>query len=283
MSGSQWQGNDEGAASENSSNWIKPGDGARGELLPAAVAEEPIARTGVSKGRGTSLAWCIWTCNSGSAGVADPAIWDEDVVTARARACKEASYIVPFQSNNPTLVTMHFLAPVLLFSATISAISIPRLSSKRDTAETLRNLQAIDTATRQLTTTVQQYDGSLLGALGINGASQNLGNQIDSANAAAQDEPPTSSADSQTIITFITGTLEPDIAASLNALVAKKPQFDNIGLSGLVLTNLQSLRQKTASYSATLVGIASADQAANARAAAAKIDADFARAIASFS
>lgn len=45
---------------------------------------------------------------------------------------------------------------------------------RRDTAETLANLQAIDSSTRALTNTVNQFDGSLLGALGINGAAQDL-------------------------------------------------------------------------------------------------------------
>lgn len=110
-----------------------------------------------------------------------------------------------------------------------------------------------------------------------------LQNQIDEANADAQDEAVASSADSQSIITYITGTLEPDIATSLNALVAKEPQFESIGLTALVLSTLQSLQSKTNAYSTTLVGIASSDQTANAQAAADKINADFDAAIQAFS
>lgn len=108
-------------------------------------------------------------------------------------------------------------------------------------------------------------------------------NQIDDANADAQDEPVASSADSQSIISFITGTLEPDIKASLNALVAKKAQFQADGLSSLVLSTLQSLQSKTNAYSTTLIRITSSDQKTNAQAVANTINADFNTAIQSFS
>lgn len=61
---------------------------------------------------------------------------------------------------------------IFLFVTAISAL--PAIS-RRDTAEILANLQAIDSATNNLTTTVNDWDGSLLGALGINSASQALG------------------------------------------------------------------------------------------------------------
>lgn len=55
-------------------------------------------------------------------------------------------------------------ASVLVFATAITAL--PSLI-RRDPAETLANLQSIDTSTRALTTTVTNWDGSLLGALGI--------------------------------------------------------------------------------------------------------------------
>ena len=91
------------------------------------------------------------------------------------------------------------------------------------------------------------------------------------------------SADSQSVISYITGTLEPDIAASLNALIAKEPQFESAGLTALVLSTVQSLQTRTNAYSASLISISSSDQTANAQAAANKINADFEAAIASFS
>lgn len=61
---------------------------------------------------------------------------------------------------------------ILLFVTAVSAL--PTVS-RRDTAETLANLQAIDSATRSLTATVSGWDGSALGALSINSDAQALG------------------------------------------------------------------------------------------------------------
>lgn len=59
-----------------------------------------------------------------------------------------------------------------LFATAITAL--PSLV-KRDTAETLANLQGIDNSTRALTTTVTSWDGSLLGALGIQSSANAVG------------------------------------------------------------------------------------------------------------
>lgn len=61
---------------------------------------------------------------------------------------------------------------LFLFATAITAL--PSLV-KRDPAETLANLQGIDSSTRSLTTTVTSWDGSLLGALGIQSAANAVG------------------------------------------------------------------------------------------------------------
>lgn len=107
--------------------------------------------------------------------------------------------------------------------------------------------------------------------------------QIDNANTAASDEAQASSADSQTIITYVTGTLTPDIQASLTALTNRKADFQSLGITSIVLSTLQSLQSKSAALGTTLVNIASADQKANAQAAADAINAAFAAAVTAFS
>ncbi|KAG6363127.1 hypothetical protein INS49_008222 [Diaporthe citri] len=167
-----------------------------------------------------------------------------------------------------------------LFATAITAL--PSLV-RRDTAETLANLKGIDNSTRSLTTTVTSWDGSLLGALGIQSAATAVGTQIDNANTAASDEPQASSADSQTIITYVTGTLTPDIQASLTALTNRKADFQSLGITSIVLSTLQSLQSKSAALGTTLVNIASADQKAAAQSAADAINAAFAAAVTAFS
>lgn len=66
---------------------------------------------------------------------------------------------------------MHF-ASLFVFATAITAL--PSLV-RRDAAETLANLQSIDTSTKSLTSTITSWDGSLLGALGIQSAANAVG------------------------------------------------------------------------------------------------------------
>ncbi|KAH8204399.1 hypothetical protein TruAng_001450 [Truncatella angustata] len=154
---------------------------------------------------------------------------------------------------------------------------------RRDTAEILADLQAIDDSTKSLTSTITAWDGSTVGAIGIATAANNVGSQIDAANDNASDEAVTSSTDSATIIAYIVNTGEPDIAASLNALVAREADFETAGVASVVLSTLNSLKSKTDAYGTTLYGITAADQQAAAKAVLDKLDADFAAAITAFS
>ncbi|KAI0126999.1 hydrophobic surface binding protein A-domain-containing protein [Xylariales sp. AK1849] len=168
---------------------------------------------------------------------------------------------------------------IILFATAISAATIRR----RDAAETLANLQTIDADTDSLTTTVTDWDGSVLGALGISSSATALENEIDDTNTDASDDTVYSSADSAEIVAYITDTLEPDIAASLNEIVAREADFESAGVASLVLSQLQSLQESEDTYGATLLGLFSSDQTAAAQAVQDQIDADFDAAIAAFS
>lgn len=166
---------------------------------------------------------------------------------------------------------------VLFATAAVGAVL------RRDIQETLDNLAAIDTATNALTTTITAWDGSIVGALGIATSANELGSELDAANTDAQDETVATSADSATVIAYITGTGEPDIAASLNALVAREADLASVGVASVVLSTLNTLKTKTDTYSASLYAITSTDQQGAAQAAIDKLDADFDAAIAAFS
>lgn len=81
----------------------------------------------------------------------------------------------------------------------------------------------------------------------------------------------------------MTGTLTPDIQASLTALEARKADFASLGITSVVLSTIQSLQSKSATLGTTLVNIASDDQKAAAQSAADAINADFAAAVTAFS
>ena len=176
---------------------------------------------------------------------------------------------------------MHFIKPLLLLATTVSALTI---NVPRDTARILSNLATIDRNTKSLTTTVTNWDGSLLGALGINGAVSTLKDSISTATTNANSETVVAtSAQSQQVIAYINNTLEPDIVKSLAALEAKKPQFESAGLKATALQSLKDLQTGTAGLAAALKKVTSSDQLAAADAAQAKINADFNKSIASFS
>lgn len=80
----------------------------------------------------------------------------------------------------------------------------------------------------------------------------------------------------------MTGTLGPDITAALDALTAREADFASLGITALVVTDLQDLQTDTDALGAALIAIASSDTEAEAETAVSSIDAAFASAIAAF-
>lgn len=172
---------------------------------------------------------------------------------------------------------------VNIASIAVFATAVLGATLRRDTATILANLAGIDTATNSLTATITAWDGSTVGAIGIATSANALGAQIDAANDEAKGETVASSADSATVIAYITQTGEPDIAATLDALIAREADFTSAGVASVVLSTLNSLKTKTDAYGATLYSITSTDQQSAALTILAKLDGDFEEAIAAFS
>lgn len=80
----------------------------------------------------------------------------------------------------------------------------------------------------------------------------------------------------------VTGTLGPDITAALDALTGREADFASLGITSLVITDLQDLQTDTDALGAALVAIASSDTQTEAQTAVTSIDAAFASAIAAF-
>lgn len=68
---------------------------------------------------------------------------------------------------------MFNFASALVLVTAVSAIPSPKIA-KRDVDTVLANLEAIDAQTNTLTTTINDWDGSLLGALGISSETTTL-------------------------------------------------------------------------------------------------------------
>ena len=168
---------------------------------------------------------------------------------------------------------------ILFVAGTAAALAI----QERDVTTVLNNLKAIDTATKKLTTDTTSWTGGASGAITIQNDESAVDKAVNSATSEAKTEPQANSADSKTIITYVTGTFTPDIKAALNAVVAKKTQFAAVGLSSTVLSDLKQLKTDSDALGAALKAVASSDQKTPAQNAINSIDTLFNSAIAVFS
>ncbi|GAB7366191.1 hypothetical protein MBLNU230_g7751t1 [Neophaeotheca triangularis] len=170
----------------------------------------------------------------------------------------------------------------LIFGALAISASVSASVIKRDAASIQNSLETIDSDLRQLTSQVNGYNGGLFAALPIQSSESQLEDDIDAATSTAQASNPLSASDSQAIIAYINDTLEPDIEATLDALVAKKSQFQRAGLAGTVRGDLNTLRGKTNDLGDALIDKAAAETKASGQAALDTIDGDFAEAVAAY-
>lgn len=93
--------------------------------------------------------------------------------------------------------------------------------------------------------------------------------------------PPLNSEDSKQVLNSI-NTLMPNIQASLTALTGRQSEIKSAGLSGIVSSDLSSLKQQTDDLGNAMVNIASADVKPQAMQKLQSIDAMFQPTIAAF-
>ena len=166
----------------------------------------------------------------------------------------------------------------ILFAATATALVI-----KRDAHTIANDLVSINSNVTALHTAINNYSGGVLSAIPIQTASNNLETAIKSATTDATNSSVVSDADAKSIIAYINGTVEPNIAGTVNALIAKKAQVQTDGLTSLVKTAFGNLKNDTDSFGAALLAKASSNQTANGQAALTKIDGDLDGGITTFS
>jgi hypothetical protein len=152
-----------------------------------------------------------------------------------------------------------------------------------DATSILKNLQGIDAAANNLTSTTKAWDGSTIGASEIDTSANILIGLVDDANQNAADEGDASSDDSIQYVNYINATGEPDIRTSLEALIARKADLATAGATSNVYDAIESLKSKTDAYGTTLWAVTPTEQQSSVRAALAQLDSDFAKAIAAFS
>lgn len=166
--------------------------------------------------------------------------------------------------------TFKMLFTHLVLATVATAAVIPR-----DTTTVIADLHTVNDDNGEVGGAVEQYNGGLLNALPIVDAANKLDNDINQATDDANASNSVSEGDAQTIIDYIHNTLEPGVATTVNAIKAKKPNFDQDGLSSTVHDQLVTLQADTDKLGAALVAKAPADLADKAKAEVKKIDNDF--------
>ncbi|KAK4504507.1 hypothetical protein PRZ48_005423 [Zasmidium cellare] len=161
------------------------------------------------------------------------------------------------------------ISQLILLAVSATASVLPR-----DAATVQADLKTINSDTTTLTQKVQAYNGGVSNALPIQSAENQLEKDLKSANTDAGNSAVVSATDAQSIIDYINNTLEPNIAKSIQALEAKKSNFQADGLSGTVLSDLKNIKNETDTLGASLKAKTPSSKQSAAQAALNKIDND---------
>jgi len=153
----------------------------------------------------------------------------------------------------------------------------------REAQTTQANLETIVKAVEKLINTVNAYKGGVLNAVGIQNDEATLGQDIKNSITDAKKSDVVSEAEAETLIAYISSTLEPAIQRCMAALKAKKAELAAAGLGDTVLGDMKDLRAQSGALGEALVEKAPAAKQTEAKSANAKVDSNFAEAITFFS
>ncbi|ETS83541.1 hypothetical protein PFICI_05417 [Pestalotiopsis fici W106-1] len=170
-----------------------------------------------------------------------------------------------------------------MFSIALQLIFAVLTAAHRDVSQTLNDLHDITAGANNLTTITNAWDGQIAGANDISTSTNVLADLVDTANHHAAEGDVATSEDSVAIRDYITETSQPSVAASIDAVVARKADLDTAGASPDILDAMQSLKSKVDAYATTLWVITSEDQRDSVRSAIGQLDTDFAKVIGAFS
>ncbi|KAI3391314.1 hypothetical protein diail_7602 [Diaporthe ilicicola] len=143
-------------------------------------------------------------------------------------------------------------------------------------------ITAIQNATNQLTTTVSDYNGNILGALPIILESTSLLSTIKKGTQTAEQSAPLADLEAVTV-GLATITLVGNVNASLDAIVDAKPKFDRNLLTPVVLLNLEQQKSASSDFSDAVVAKLPATFVSTGQQLAAQINEAFSEAISIYS
>jgi hypothetical protein len=170
----------------------------------------------------------------------------------------------------------------MLISRAVPALVFCVGSVLADGAAIANAISAIQNATNELTTTVSNYNGNLLGSLPIIIQSTSLLKTIKKGTETAEESAPLADLEALTV-GLATITLVGNVNASLDAIVAAKPKFDRNLLTPVVLLNLEQQRSASSDFSDAVVGKLPENFVSTGQQLAAQISEAFSEAISVYS
>ena len=161
----------------------------------------------------------------------------------------------------------------------IFTLSFIALASQIVSAATiLENVQKVETSTGALGDSVRQWKGNFLGTLPIIKDSAALLIDIKSGAKDAKDSPPLT-LDEAFDVAGATIDLTNTVNSTLQSVIERKPDFDKLLLSPIILGNLELQRSATEKFSAAIVEKVPTEAQPIAEDLIADIDASFQRAL----
>lgn len=173
---------------------------------------------------------------------------------------------------------------MLVTRIAVLATAVAAAIVQRDAAQVLADLKVVQSDNQKLQTAISNYNGGGLGpAIPILSAAKQLDNDIKKTTTDSDASGAVSESDAQSIIDYITNTIEPTLSQTMDILHQKKATADANGLTSTVHDQLVTIKSDTDKLGASLTAHAPADKVAAANAILAKIDADFQREIDEYS
>nr|POE56493.1 cell wall mannoprotein 1 [Quercus suber] len=158
-----------------------------------------------------------------------------------------------YNNNNDHFqsLPLHHLLATMLFKA-VAALGFLAATVAADGAAIVSALHTIQSANAALNTSIATWKGDLIGALPILINSNTLINDINNGTAVANASAPLDTNESINVYTAVT-SLSNDVNRTLTSIIAAKPKFDKLFISGITKTELQNSKTATDKFGAAVV------------------------------
>ncbi|EIT78381.1 hypothetical protein AO1008_09224 [Aspergillus oryzae 100-8] len=196
------------------------------------------------------------------------------IILSNTQSARRNLTCIQFDLN--TMLAKHVLAVLL----SVGASAIP--FDKRDASAVLADFNTLSTDLSALGSAISSFDGTLNGALGVQQKEGQVETALKQTVSDVKASTAFSAADSTSVTNAVTG-LEPSIVNVLNDLVSKKSGFDSVGVTSIVVSDLNSLHDLTGQLSTELQSKVTSGDASTISDEAARLDAEYKKAIAAYS